>query len=120
MIEERGRKCQICGEHQGKMNLHEKWHYDDEKHVQQLEGFILLCEKCHLIKHIGFAKVLAGKGKLDYNQLKEHFCNVNKCSEMKFTEHVKEAFRIWEARSSHEWKQDFGEFENLAGKERRY
>ena len=28
------------------MNLHEIWEYNDEKHIQKLEGFILLCEMC--------------------------------------------------------------------------
>ena len=47
IIKEYGRKCQICGETEGVMNLHEIWKYDDVKHIQKLEGFILLCKMCH-------------------------------------------------------------------------
>lgn len=63
-IKENGRKCQVCGETSGTMNLHEIWNYDDKKHVQKLEGFILLCRMCHHVKHIGLAGILANQGKL--------------------------------------------------------
>jgi 5-methylcytosine-specific restriction endonuclease McrA len=54
-IKEHGRKCQVCGETEGKMNLHEVWKYDDVNHIQKLDGLILLCEMCHHVKHIGLA-----------------------------------------------------------------
>jgi len=38
IIKEYGRKCQICGETEGVMNLHEIWKYDDVKHIQKLKG----------------------------------------------------------------------------------
>jgi len=38
IIQKNGRKCQICGEVEGGMNLHEIWKYDDAKHIQTLEG----------------------------------------------------------------------------------
>lgn len=59
IIQKNGRKCQICGEVEGGMNLHEIWKYDDAKHIQTLEGFILLCNMCHHVKHIGLAGILA-------------------------------------------------------------
>src|SRR4030043_1154393 len=68
IITENGRKCQVCGETEGKMNLHEIWSYDDAEFVQKLDGFILLCEMCHHIKHIGLAGILAKEGKLDYDK----------------------------------------------------
>jgi hypothetical protein len=92
------------------MNLHEIWNYDDVNHLQKLGGFILLCEMCHHVKHIGLAGILANQGKLDYNKVIEHFCNVNKCSEQEFEQHRAEAFEIWSRRSSADWKQDFGEY----------
>ena len=58
IIRENGRKCQICGETAGIMNLHEIWEYDDVNHVQKLEGFILLCKMCHHVKHIGLLEYL--------------------------------------------------------------
>ncbi|MGD0978603.1 MAG: HNH endonuclease [Candidatus Bathyarchaeia archaeon] len=110
IIAEKGRVCEICGEENGKMNLHEIWNYDDAKYIQRLSGFILLCEMCHHAKHIGLAGVLANEGKLDYNEIARHFCKVNGCSEKEFTKHVDDAFRIWKKRSQHQWTPDFGEY----------
>lgn len=110
IIVSNGRKCQICGETEGTMNLHEIWEYDDQKHIQKLVGFILLCKMCHHVKHIGLAGILAGEGKLDYDDLIEHFCRVNGCTEEDFEEYRDKAFEIWENRSQREWKQDFGKY----------
>lgn len=113
IIRENGRKCQICGETEGVMNLHEIWNYDDTKHIQKLVGFILLCKMCHHVKHIGLAGILAGKGKLDYEKVVEHFCKVNKCNRKEFKEHKSNAFEIWRKRSKHQWKQDFGKYKEF-------
>jgi hypothetical protein len=110
IIAKNSRKCQICGETKGTMNLHEIWNYDDANHVQKLDGFILLCVMCHHVKHIGLAGILANEGKLDYNEVARHFCKVNGCSETEFAKHADDAFRIWEKRSQFSWKQDFGEY----------
>ena len=94
IIENNGRKCQICGETEGKMNLHEIWEYNDAEHVQKLEGFVLLCAMCHHIKHIGLAGILANEGKLDYDEVIEHFCKVNKCTKNDFEKQEKKAFDV--------------------------
>jgi 5-methylcytosine-specific restriction endonuclease McrA len=109
-IKENGRKCQVCGETSGTMNLHEIWNYDDKKHVQKLEGFILLCRMCHHVKHIGLAGILANQGKLDYDKVIEHFCKVNDCTKKEFEKHKAKAFEIWRERSEYEWNQDFGKY----------
>jgi hypothetical protein len=113
IIKENGRKCQICGEVEGRMNLHEIWKYDDVKHIQKLEGFILLCTMCHHVKHIGLAGILAKQGKLDYDKVIEHFCKVSNCTKGEFEKHKAEAFEIWERRSKHQWKQDFGKYKGF-------
>jgi 5-methylcytosine-specific restriction endonuclease McrA len=109
-IKENGRKCQVCGETSGTMNLHEIWNYNDKKHVQKLEGFILLCRMCHHVKHIGLAGILANQGKLDYDKVIEHFCKVNDCTKKEFEKHKAKAFEIWRERSEYEWNQDFGKY----------
>lgn len=109
-IKENGRKCQVCGETSGTMNLHEIWNYDDKKHVQKLEGFILLCRMCHHVKHIGLAGILANQGKLGYDKVIEHFCKVNDCTKKEFEKHKAKAFEIWRERSEYEWNQDFGKY----------
>ena len=53
-------RCQICGD-KGDLNLDPKWEYDDEKHVQKFEGFILLCRMCHYTGHFGIATRLADR-----------------------------------------------------------
>jgi len=111
IIQEHGRKCQICGEKQGVMNLHEIWKYDDEKHFQKLEGFILLCRMCHHIKHIGLAGILADEGKLDYDEVIKHYSKVNGCTEKDFEENRTKAFNTWSRRSQHQWEQNFGKYE---------
>lgn len=110
IIKSRGRKCQICGETEGAMNLHEIWNYDDINHIQKLEGFILLCRMCHHVKHIGLAEIMAMKGELDFNEVIGHFCKVNGCSRAEFGKHKARAFEIWNIRSQEEWKQDFGKY----------
>lgn len=109
-IKENGRKCQVYGETSGTMNLHEIWNYDDKKHVQKPEGFILLCRMCHHVKHIGLAGILANQGKLDYDKVIEHFCKVNDCTKKEFEKHKAKAFEIWRERSEYEWNQDFGKY----------
>jgi len=113
IIKENGSKCQICGETKGKMNLHEIWKYDDEKYIQKLEGFIVLCTMCHFVKHIGLTGILACQGKLDYKKVVEHFCKVNKCIEKEFEKHIARAGSVWETRSQHQWKQDFGKYKEV-------
>lgn len=113
IIKENGSRCQVCGETAGKMNLHEVWKYDDENHLQKLDGFILLCTMCHHVKHIGLAGILASQGKLDYNEVVEHFCKVNKCTKKDFVNHEKIAFEIWRKRSQYQWKQDFGKYKEF-------
>ena len=108
IIEKNGYLCQICGEKEGIMNLHEVWEYHDEKHIQKLEGFILLCKMCHHVKHIGLARILANQGKLDYDNVIEHFCRVNKSTKREFEKHRAKAFNIFRKRSNYQWEQDFG------------
>lgn len=111
-----GAKCEICSSLVRPLQLHEIWEYDDEKHVQKLLGFQLLCRKCHWIKHIGLAGIKADKDELDYDELIEHFCGVNQCSRKDFDKHKHKAFEIWRERSTHEWKQDFGEYKRYIDK----
>jgi hypothetical protein len=119
IIQENGKRCQICGEEEGTMNLHEIWNYNDVKHVQKLEGFILLCSMYHHVKHIGIAGILASQGKLDYGKVVKHFCKINGCSEKEFKKHLDESFEIWRKRSEHDWKHDFGKYEGFLRNEKK-
>ncbi len=110
-VEKNGGKCQICGETRGIMNFDAIWSYDDEKHIQKLEGFTLLCDMCHYTKNIGVARVLADSGLLDYNKLITHFCKANKCSRKEFEKSREKALKTWEKRSHYKWKRDLGKYQ---------
>ncbi|HEX2032690.1 MAG TPA: hypothetical protein VHS99_00765 [Chloroflexota bacterium] len=99
-------RCAICGA-RGRMNCHEVWEYDDERHVQRLAGFTALCDLCHHVKHLGLAQLMAGRGELDYEAVVRHFMRVNRCDRATFEAHRREVFAQWEARSAHQWHVDF-------------
>ena len=95
------------------LHCHEIWQYEDEKHIQKLTGFIALCEMCHHCKHIGLAGIRALEGRLDFNQVVEHFMQVNQCSREEYRAHSKEAGRTWRERNEHTWTTDLGTYAHL-------
>lgn len=111
-----GHKCAICGTN-GKLNCHEIWNYNNETHIQKLEGFIALCDLCHHVKHIGRAEILEREGKLDMEEVIKHFMKVNNCDRKTFENHRKASFKEWEERSTHDWQVDLGEYECLIKKD---
>ncbi len=125
LFEKEGHQCWICGKKGIRLDAHEFWEYDDKNHIQRLVAIHHLCDLCHKIKHIGlWCHTLDGQRQmmelgLTRNDLIKHFCKVNNCPAEEFERHEKEAFRIWEERSRHKWKQDFGiEQARLGQKER--
>lgn len=96
-------RCSICRA-SGMVHCHEKWEYDDKKYVQKLIGFIALCPLCHWVKHIGLAGIRAREGKLNFEQIIQHFMNVNNCNRKAFEEHRDDTFKKWQERSKHLWK----------------
>jgi hypothetical protein len=112
---EQNDRCGICGA-EGRLECHELWEYDDEKHIQTLRGFIALCSLCHRVKHIGLAGIHASKGILDYEQVVDHFLKVNECSRDVFEQHKKQAFEQWRVRSQYQWEVNLGAYESLVSK----
>lgn len=109
---EAGYRCSICGVNRV-LYCHEVWSYDDDELVQTLEGFVALCENCHMIKHIGYAGVRASEGKLDYQALVKHFMRVNGCSYEDFVMARSITFKVWEERSMYDWTCELGEYKSL-------
>lgn len=102
--------CEICGG-QGRthpVECHERWHYDDEKKIQKLEGLIALCPPCHQVKHIGLAEI---KG--NYEEALAQLCKVNKWDSIEATEYVQAVFDLWNLRSKHEWTVDISILDEL-------
>lgn len=108
-------KCGVCGA-EGRLECHEIWEYDDKNHLQALRGFIALCALCHRVKHIGLAGIHALEGKLDYEQVVEHFMRVNECNRETFEQHKKQAFEQWRLRSQYQWQVNLGDYESLVSK----
>ncbi|MGB9763625.1 MAG: HNH endonuclease [Minisyncoccia bacterium] len=100
-------KCEICGG-QGYKHLveaHERWQYDEKKHIQKLVNIVALCPVCHEATHIGFAGL-----RHKTEQSIQHIMKVNKWDRQQTLEHIKKAFDIWKDRSKIEWKLDLTYF----------
>jgi hypothetical protein len=119
--------CEVCGDrgykHWGdngvRLEAHERWEYDDERHLQKLKGTICLCEKCHRVKHLGKVGVDIEEGRLDpkyMDILVDHFCKVNGCQKDDFEKHREEVFRRWEDRSKYPWSTDYGSYSEIVEK----
>ena len=95
--------CEICGGIGPKhpVECHEIWHYDDKKLIQKLEGMIALCPDCHMVKHIGLARI-QNKGELAV----KHLMKVNNLSRSKAEQYVVDCFQTWGSRSTKRWKLD--------------
>ncbi|MDD5383728.1 MAG: HNH endonuclease [Gallionella sp.] len=102
-------RCEICGGSGGKhpVEAHEVWEYDDQLQVQKLIRLIALCPSCHAVKHIGNAFL---RGVAD--DALDHFQSVNALTQKKTLKLLKEAFSIWEERSSRQWICDVSWLDN--------
>jgi len=98
-----GYHCEICGGKGPKhpVECHEIWDYDEKTHVQKLVRLIALCPACHGVKHFGFTQT---QGFAD--EAIAHMMEVNGWTERQAREHVRDAARIWNERSVHEWTLD--------------
>jgi hypothetical protein len=110
--------CGVCQTSDVTLHCHEIWQYDDENHIQNLTGFIALCEMCHHCKHIGLAGILASEGKLDFGRVIEHFMQVNQCSREEYQAHEKQAWDVLHERSMHyDWTTDVETYAYLVAPE---
>jgi hypothetical protein len=98
--EQAGRRCAICGV-TGRLEAHEIWSFDDSSGVQQLEGLTALCSDCHEVKHFGLAEV-RGRGRHAF----EHLMHVNGWQPEEATNHIADAFLLWQERSARAWQVD--------------
>ena len=102
-----GGKCSVCGA-AGRLEAHEVWSYDDEKHIQKLETVIAVCPACHEVIHIGRTALLGNEGRAQ-----AHFMQVNGCSQSEYHAALGEANRIHAERSRHEWVTDISALKTL-------
>jgi hypothetical protein len=105
--------CCICGATNCRVNCHESWRFDDKKRIQYLMYLQCLCDDCHMIRHWGrtVAVTLTGELPVDtITRLTKHFCEVNQCTVQDFEVHKVLMGNLWQERSRHPYKVDFGLF----------
>lgn len=110
--------CGICKKSNVVLSAHEEWVYKvnskkKKTGTQKLKNILSLCEECHMIKHIAFADELARQGKLNMDNLLNHFYTINKCNEDVFVEHYNESIKKWNELSDIKFKIDISYIETL-------
>lgn len=99
-------RCEVCGagvdQAAGRrLDVHERWAYDDHTSVQSLRRLICLCEDCHLTTHLGYANVTARA-----DQALSHLRAVTGMSTDEVAAHVSAASELWSTRSARVWTLD--------------
>ena len=98
-------RCEVCGVKEGYPHCHEEWEFiknpETKKGIQRLIGLTSLCEKCHMISHLGFASV---KGRLE--EITAHMAEINNWSMGSARFIVDKAFEDWEEKNRYEWQPD--------------
>jgi len=110
----RGGKCEVCGAPGSEID--EDWRYcvidnasKQRRGVAYLKRLRLLCEKCHLAKHQGYARVVG-----EELEALEHLAQVNRLSLAEAEELVDMAFRIHvELSGISDWTIEVGSVEGL-------
>ena len=96
-------RCEVCsgrGE-QWPVECHERWQYDDDKHIQRLMGLIALCPVCHEVKHRGFANISGRK-----HSAAQHLAKVNGWTMEEALAYIQAQCEVWEQRSQWTWQLD--------------
>lgn len=98
-----GHRCEICGGRGPRwpVECHERWHYDDDSHVQKLTGLVALCPPCHEVKHMGRARAI-GRGE----QAESHLASVNGWTAKQAAIYTEQQFKTWHRRSKESWTLD--------------
>jgi len=87
-----GYRCEICGS-KDKLHVHEIWEFDYEKCLQMLRGFKVVCDRCHLVLHLGYASY---QGRLE--EAIEHMRRVAGIGSREAILAVLKAFEEWQER----------------------
>lgn len=111
-LEACGNRCEICGAAPPpSLEAHERWEYDETNKVQRLSGIMMICKKCHMVKHYGRTRKLSPLE--DIEEVDEHFQNVNGCTWRIFHMHFVRSYDDWERRSKEGWTVNFGPHSHL-------
>ena len=93
--------CECCHNKTNNIEVHERWHYDNDTKTQKLVRLVALCKMCHTTTHIGLAGI-KGKG----SEALEHLKKVRNFTHEEAIEHNKQAFQVWRERNTIKWNLD--------------
>lgn len=104
-------RCEICNGRgpNHPVECHERWEYDDDRHIQKLVGLIALCPACHEVKHMGLARVNGNE-----RRAKRHLTIVNGWTSRQASQYIDEAFNLWRERSVYDWHTDISWINSVA------
>ena len=105
--------CECCNDKSEKLEVHERWDFNEDTQTQKLVRLVALCNICHLATHMGYAGVV-GMGK----EAKEHLKKIRNFTDEEFKSHHLEASTIYQKRSKMTWKLDLSFFEGSGVKVR--
>jgi len=106
VLDRAAHRCEVCGAPRDervrrRLEVHERWTFDDAARVQALRRLICLCSDCHAATHFGLAGVrgLAPAARA-------HLVAVTGMTEDQAARHVAEAYATWHERSASTWTLD--------------
>lgn len=105
-----GYLCEVCGA-KGRLECHEVWEYDDERHVQKLVRLVALCMACHQVKHIG--RISAVEGVVGVTRCLRHLMQVNGWDEKDTQIYIVSTFKRHAQRSKVPWTLDLSWLESV-------
>ena len=99
-------RCEVCGRGPDRLagrrlEVHERWAYDELRGIQSLRRLICLCSDCHLATHYGYARVSGRE-----EQAFTHLAWVRREAGEEIARHVEKAMRLGLIRSQRDWKLD--------------
>ena len=104
-------RCSICKQKSNTLDAHEVWGINDLNNTQGLLNIIAVCKDCHNVIHFGHTVATSANSRCE--EIKNHFTNVNKCSEKIFDVHLYYTMALWEDRNNYKWKIDWGKYTEL-------
>jgi len=117
VLEKNGSCCAVCEVTNVQLDCNEQWEYNDETHIVRLVGLEMLCQMCHLVKHMN-------QRGASLDVLAEHFMKVNECSRQAFDEYYQKCLEEQTRREFDPytrgplwWEQDWGEYASLLAQE---
>lgn len=83
------------------IEAHERWEYNYSTQTQKLVRLIGLCKPCHLVTHIGFARISGNE-----EEALEHLKKVRGFNMEELQEHIDIAHAMWIERNQYSWNLD--------------